>query len=65
MPAALAAAKELADGAGRELLAAVVEAARESMTDAEIGAALGVCGHAVGQRFPPALPRRRGRRPAR
>jgi hypothetical protein len=49
--------------AGRALLAAVVEAERASRTDHAIGAVLGVTGHAVGQRFPPARPRRRGRRP--
>lgn len=66
-PGALRAAKAIADGAGRDLLAEVVQTARtgtmaDAMTDAEIGRALGVTGHAVSQRFPSDGSRRRGRR---
>jgi alkylhydroperoxidase family enzyme len=61
--AALVAAKQLTDSAARDLLAAVVVRARADMTDAEIGEALLVTGHAVSQRFPSNGKRRRGRRP--
>lgn len=58
--AALEAAKEIADDAGRELLWSVVNGARAadpSMTDTEIARVLGVTQPAVYERFPPPEPK--------